>query len=78
MGSVVAWGERWQIPLYLGAIAAAVPLGMALPSLGEPLTHAITPVLVLLLYATFLGLPFAAIRAAARDLRFLTTVLASR
>ena len=36
---------------------------------------AINPVLGLLLYATFLGIPFASLRRAARDLRFMAAVL---
>lgn len=75
MIAVVAWGERWQIPLYLAAIAIAALVGLSAPSLGGPLSHAINPVLGVLLYATFLGVPFAAMGAAVRDLRFLGTVL---
>lgn len=75
MKSAVAWMEQWQIPLYLGAIALAVIVGLAIPAAGVPLSHAINPALGLLLYATFLGVPFAAIGAAVRDLRFLGTVL---
>jgi len=75
MSSAVGWMERWQIPLYLGAIVLAVIAGLAIPAAGPPLSHAISPVLGLLLYATFLGVPFGAIGAAIRDLRFLGTVL---
>lgn len=75
MKLAVAWMERWQIPLYLGAIVLAAIVGLAAPAAGAPLSHAISPVLGLLLYATFLGVPFAAIGAALRDLRFLGTVL---
>lgn len=75
MGSAVAWMERWQIPLYLAAIVLAAIVGLAAPSVGLPLSHAINPALGLLLYATFLGVPFAAIGAAVKDLRFLGTVL---
>lgn len=66
---------RWQIPLYLAAIVFAALLGLAVPAVAVPLSHAINPALGLLLYATFLGVPFAAIGAAVRDLRFLGTVL---
>ena len=75
MSSAVGWMERWQIPLYLGAIVLAVIAGLAIPAAGPPLSHAISPVLGLLLYATFLGVPFGAVGAAIRDLRFLGTVL---
>ncbi|CAM3434076.1 arsenic resistance protein [Occultella aeris] len=70
------WTQRWQVPLYLGAIVLAGIVGLTVPAAGPPLARAIGPVLALLLYATFLGVPFAAIGAAVRDLRFLTTVLA--
>lgn len=75
MDPVVAWWERQQIPLYLATIVVAGGVGLTWPALGAPLGHAINPVLGLLLYATFLGVPFAAIGAAVRDLRFLGTVL---
>ncbi len=75
MISAAAWMERWQIPLYLGAIVLAAVVGLAVPAVGLPLSHAINPALGLLLYATFLGVPFAAIGAGVKDLRFLGTVL---
>lgn len=40
-----------------------------------PLENAITPVLGLLLFATFLGIPFSAIGQAVRDVRFIATIL---
>lgn len=55
MSSAVAWMERWQIPLYLGAIVLAGVVGLAVPADGPLLSHAINPALGLLLYATFLG-----------------------
>ena len=70
-----SWLDRRQIPLYIAAILLAAVLGLAVPAVAEPLTFAINPVLGLLLYATFLGVPFAAIGAAVRDLRFLGAVL---
>ncbi|MBJ7451241.1 MAG: arsenic resistance protein [Blastococcus sp.] len=73
MTSPVAWLERQQITLYLAAIAAGGAIGVVLPS-AEHLEGAINPVLGLLLYATFLGVPFAAIGKALRDGRFLAAV----
>lgn len=70
-----AWAERHQVVLYLGAIAVAVLIGLAAPAVARPLEHAITPVLGLLLYATFLGIPFARLARAVRDGRFLAVVL---
>lgn len=74
MTSPVAWLERHQIPLYLVAIAAGGAIGVFLPA-AEHVEVAIYPVLGLLLYATFLGVPFASIGAALRDGRFLAAVL---
>lgn len=74
MTSLVAWLEHRQIALYLGAIAAAAAVGLLVPP-ADHLEVAINPVLALLLYATFLGVPFASIGKALRDLRFLGAVL---
>ncbi len=68
--------ERHQVPLYLGGLAAGALLGLLLPSVAEPAESAVNPVLALLLYATFLGIPFARIGAALRDWRFLVAALA--
>ncbi|MDX2377986.1 bile acid:sodium symporter [Microbacterium sp. LRZ72] len=73
--TTAAWAERRQIPLYLVAIAAGAGVGALVPAVAAPLEAAITPVLGLLLYATFLGVPFTRIRRAFADGRFLLTVL---
>ncbi len=67
--------ERHQIGLYLLAIAGGAILGWSLPAAAAPLENAITPVLGLLLFATFLGIPFSAIGQAVRDVRFMATIL---
>ena len=60
--------------VYLVTIAAAVLVGWTVP--GAPaLAPAITPVLGLLLFATFLAVPFAALGRAFADLRFLAALL---
>lgn len=72
--------ERWdraQVPLYLAAIALGAVVGLALPQVAPPLEHAITPVLGLLLFATFLGVPLVEVGRSLRDVRFLVTVLAA-
>lgn len=72
------WVERWerqQVALYLAALAAGAALGLAVPAVAAPTQAAINPVLGLLLYATFLGVPFGRIGEALRDWRFLLTVL---
>ena len=64
------------MPLYLGALAAGGAVGLAFPAVADPAGAAINPVLGLLLYATFLSVPFARLGQALRDARFLATVLA--
>lgn len=71
----VDWADRHQVALYLGAIVVAAAFGLAAPDAALPLEHAITPVLALLLYATFLGVPFARVVRAVRDGRFIAVVL---
>ncbi|MBD8540201.1 arsenic resistance protein [Frigoribacterium sp. CFBP 8751] len=68
-----SWLERRQIGLYLVAIAAAGVIGLTVPG-AHHLEGAIEPVLGLLLFATFLGVPFAAIGRSLRDGRFLAAV----
>lgn len=72
--AVVPWLEDHQIALYLMAIAVAAAIGLAAPS-AHKLETAINPVLGLLLYATFLGVPFRQIGRAVRDGRFLGAVV---
>jgi ACR3 family arsenite efflux pump ArsB len=74
-GMIVAWTERHQIALYLAAILAGGTLGLLAPASGAALEPAINPVLGLLLYATFLGIPFASLGRAARAVRFTATLL---
>lgn len=73
--TVVEWWERHQVALYLAAIAAGALVGLLVPAVAHPLERAITPVLGLLLYVTFLGVPFLEVGRAFRDGRFLGTVL---
>lgn len=75
MGEVVKWWERHQIALYIAAIATGAVGGLVLPELAHPLELAINPILGLLLYATFLGVPFISIGRALGDWRFLVAVL---
>ncbi|MEV6344293.1 arsenic resistance protein [Actinoplanes sp. NPDC051851] len=75
MQHAVEWWDRRQIPLYLAAIAVGAVVGLAAPGAAPALEHAINPVLGLLLFATFLGVPLASVGRGLRDVRFLTTVL---
>ena len=71
----VEFAERHQIAIYLLALAGAVLLGLTAPATNPALEHAIEPVLAVLLYATFLQVPFTALTRSFRDARFLTAVL---
>src|ERR1041384_7765327 len=71
----ITWWDAQQIPLYLGAIAVGAVAGLTTPHLAPGLAHAINPVLALLLFATFLGVPLVEVGRALRDVRFLGTVL---
>jgi ACR3 family arsenite efflux pump ArsB len=75
MPRVIEWGERHQVALYLAAIGLGLVFGLAIPDAAGPLEISITPLLGLLLYATFLGVPFGRLAGALRDARFLTTVV---
>lgn len=75
MRASVEWMERHQIPLYLAGLALGALVGLLAPAVAHPAETAILPVLALLLYATFLGIPFAKIGQAFKDWRFLSTIL---
>lgn len=62
--SAVQWWDTHQIGLYLLALVAGAGVGLAFPSAAPTFEHTINPVLIVLLYATFLAVPFAAIRSA--------------
>lgn len=67
--------ERRQIALYLAAIVMGAVFGWLVPAAAGRLEHAINPVLALLLFATFLGIPFSSLGEAVRDVRFMATVM---
>jgi arsenite transporter len=68
--------ERHQVALYLAALVVGAAVGLLLPGAAHAFEIAITPVLIVLLYATFLAVPFAEIGRAVRDIRFLAAVIA--
>lgn len=76
MRSAIAWAEAQQVPLYVAGLVLGAVVGLAVPTVAGPAEAVINPVLALLLYATFLGIPFARIGEALGDVRFLGTVLA--
>jgi len=69
------WLERWQITLYLLALGAGALIGLTIPSTAPAFEVAINPVLMVLLYATFLSVPFTKLGRALRDVRFLAGLL---
>ena len=73
--TTAAWAERHQVPLYLAAIVVGAAVGLLLPSLAQPLESTINPLLGILLFATFLAVPFTAVGRAFADWRFLGAVL---
>ncbi|WP_210603413.1 arsenic resistance protein [Brevibacterium oceani] len=75
MRGSVEWMERHQVALYVAGLALGAVIGLVWPAVAHPAELAIHPVLALLLYATFLGIPFARIGRAFRDWRFLSTIL---
>lgn len=72
---MIAWANRWQIPLYLAGMLVGGAIGRTVPGSASALETLVTPALILLLFATFLAVPFAEMRRALRDLRFLAAVL---
>ncbi|OZC63691.1 arsenic resistance protein [Rhodococcus sp. 15-725-2-2b] len=72
---MVAWLEKHQIPLYLLALLVGAVIGLSAPSSAHAFETAINPVLIVLLYATFLAVPFSAIGASLRDGCFLVAVV---
>ncbi len=74
-GTLRGWLERRQIALYLGGLGAGAVVGLAAPSVSRFFELSITPVLMVLLYATFLGVPLTRVGRSLRDGRFLVGVL---
>ncbi|UUY03033.1 bile acid:sodium symporter [Svornostia abyssi] len=67
--------EHRQVAAYLGALAVGALIGLAAPGTDSVFEALIYPVLGALLYATFLQVPFTALRAAFGDCRFLLAAL---
>lgn len=75
MHRIIGWWDDHQVLLYMAAILAGAAVGLAAPQLAPALEHSIEPVLILLLFATFLAVPLIEVGKAFRDIRFLGTVL---
>ena len=67
--------ERSQIPIYAAALLAGAVVGLVSPATGSVLEAAIYPVLGILLYATFLQVPFSELRSAAASGKFLAAMM---
>jgi ACR3 family arsenite efflux pump ArsB len=75
MRRAVRWWDGHQVALYLGALVVGAAVGLTVPAVAPTLESATTPVLAVLLFATFLGVPMASLGRAFRDWRFLGTVV---
>ncbi|MCD2440814.1 bile acid:sodium symporter [Agromyces sp. SYSU K20354] len=75
MRRLTEWWDRHQVALYIAAILVGGAFGTLVPSAAPALAAATNPVLGLLLFATFLGVPLIEVGRSFRDIRFLTTVL---
>lgn len=71
---IVAALERHQVWLYLLALVVGAGAGLTDPTFAGPAEALVNPLLGLLLYATFLAVPFRRLGSALRDGRFLLTV----
>ena len=67
--------EHKQIPIYAAALFVGAVVGLVSPATGSVLEAAIYPVLGILLYATFLQVPFTELRSAAASGKFLAAML---
>lgn len=67
--------ERYQVWIYLVAIAFGLGLGVAAPAVAPLLDTLLWPVLALLLFTTFVQVPLWHLPAAFRDHRLITAVL---
>ncbi|MBD2764904.1 arsenic resistance protein [Kocuria sp. cx-455] len=72
---MIQWFERHQVALYVGSIGVAAIVGLTMPGIAAPAETLINPVLALLLYATFLGIPFTRLGDVLRNWAFLRSTL---
>ncbi|GAA0193190.1 arsenic resistance protein [Halobaculum roseum] len=75
--TVTAWLRRNQIAVYAVAVAFAVAAAVGRPDAATGLDRAIDPVLAVLLYVTFLEIPFVRLRRAFTNGRFVAAALAT-
>jgi ACR3 family arsenite efflux pump ArsB len=70
-----AWLRRRQVAVYAVAVALAVAVAVARPGAGSLVERLIDPVLAVLLYVTFLEIPFVRLRRAFTNGRFVAAAL---
>ncbi|MDF9744365.1 arsenic resistance protein [Natrinema salsiterrestre] len=69
------WIQRHQVAMYAVAVALAVGIGAGKPATAPLFERLITPVLAVLLYVTFLEIPFVRFREAFTNGRFMAGAL---
>lgn len=74
MTAAANWFERHQVVLAIAALVVGGAAGLLAPGVAGAAEAAIPIVLVLLMYATFLGVPFRSLARALADWRFLAAI----
>ncbi|MDZ7745328.1 MAG: arsenic resistance protein [Halobacteriales archaeon] len=69
------WLQRHQVAVYAASVLVAVGLGVGASTAATLFERAITPVLAVLLYVTFLEIPFTRLRDAFTNTRFVAAAL---
>lgn len=67
--------DRWQALVYVAAIVGGGVLGLAIPGSAGLFGDAVTPLLVVVLYVTFLGVPLESLWRAVQDTRFMIAIV---
>lgn len=75
MNRIIGWWDGHQVLLYMAAILLGAAVGLVAPQFAPVLEHSIEPVLILLLFATFLAVPLIEVGKSFGDIRFLGTML---
>lgn len=71
-----AWLQRHQIGVYALAVGNAVGIGLTRPATASAFEALVNPVLAVLLYVTFLEIPFVELRKSVTNRRFIAGALA--
>lgn len=73
---LVAILEKFQIPLYIFALLLGALIGLTIPDAAHPATLSLSPVIGVLLYVTFLGVPVRSIFNFEKRVRFFVALIA--